>query len=426
MPNQNKTKFKFSNSISIKLLVIFVLILLLQIPLAFVQNLIYERQQLQSVAQSEIQKRWGEQQYVGSPSIITTRQTHDKLNNSVSKSFSIPANSLNLKADIQAQVRYLGIYESAIYNSDLQLSGQFKLNSVATQNLITNATAVKLFVPLREMTGLKEIKSIKINAQSYPFEPELSVSNGIYGFEIDLQNVSLTERLNYDFEFSLSGSKELNILPQAKKNNISMHSNWASPAFIGNHLPDTRTITNEGFDASWTINNLVMVNKTTDQDYQSDGVFGVEIKIPANIYQVNYRTVKYSFLIIVLTFCSFFLTELFFKLKLHPFQYLLIGVSLSVFYLLLLSLSEYLQFNTAFLISSVAVITLVSGYSSVILQQRKRGLLTGLLFTVLYGFIFVLVKAEQTSLLMGSIAIWIFLALVMYLTRKINWYAINS
>jgi len=140
---------------------------------------------------------------------------------------------------------------------------------------------------------------------------------------------------------------------------------------------------------------------------------------------VNERTVKYSFLIVLLTFAGFFLAELFFKLRLHPFQYLLIGVSLSVFYLLLLSLSEYIKFNWAFLISALSIIVLIASYCSVVLKQRKRGVFTGLLFVLLYGFIFVLVKAEETSLLMGAIGIWLILAMIMYLTRKIDWYAVS-
>ncbi len=147
--------------------------------------------------------------------------------------------------------------------------------------------------------------------------------------------------------------------------------------------------------------------------------------IAANVYQVNERSVKYSFLIVLLSFAAFFLAELFFKLRLHPFHYLIIGVSLSVFYLLLLSISEFLHFNKAFMIAASAITVMVSGYCSVVLKQRKRGVLTGLFFASLYGFIFVLVKAEHSSLLMGSIAIWLILSTVMYLTRKIDWYAIN-
>ena len=161
-------------------------------------------------------------------------------------------------------------------------------------------------------------------------------------------------------------------------------------------------------------------------DLSSIGTFGVEVLIPANIYQVNERTVKYALLIMLLTFAGFFLAEMFFKLRLHPFQYLLIGFALSIFYLLLLSLSEYLHFDWAFLLAAASTVLLISGYCAVILGNKRRGALTASLFILLYGFIFVLVKAEQLSLLMGAIGIWVFLAAVMYLTRKIDWYNINQ
>jgi inner membrane protein len=255
--------------------------------------------------------------------------------------------------------------------------------------------------------------------------------NGLLGFEVDLEDLPQNLKLNYQIELSLIGSNQLDILPLARETIIHMQSNWNSPSFVGDSLPDERQITKQGFSATWNINNLIQ-NTTKEATTQNNFVMeqsypsiGVKILIPANIYQVNERTVKYSFLIVLLTFAGFFLAELFFKLQLHPFQYLLIGVSLSVFYLLLLSLSEYLLFNLAFLISASSIILLIGGYCSVVLQQRVRGLYTGLLFTVLYGFIFILVKAEQTSLLMGAIGIWLILALVMYLTRKIDWYKVN-
>ena len=423
MINQEKVIPHFTNSISFKIFTIIFLIILLQIPLFYVEHLIKERQDLSRQAQGEIQKRWGGQQYIGSPVMVLKKFSKGYFNTQVKKQHIISASNFKLDAELAAQVRYLGIYETAIYKADVKMSGRIEINSQFNQEILNNTKEYLLFLPLKQIKGIKQLKSLKINGKQIAFKAVFSQVAGLNGLAIQLNKVmdlTKTKILDYSMELSFIGSKEFDVLPQAHKNDVEIRSNWVSPAFVGNLLPDSRRISKKGFIASWHSNNLIQGKEDADK------LFGVQIKIPANIYQVNYRTVKYSFLIIVLTFSSFFLTELLFKIQLHPFQYLLIGVSLSVFYLLLLSLSEFFSFNASYSMASVAVILLISGYSSVVLKQRKRGLLTAVLFAVLYGFIFMMVRAEQTSLLMGSLAIWLLLALVMYLTRKIDWYVITD
>lgn len=437
MTTTENIKAKLSNSISFKLGVILLLIILLQIPLSFVKGLIYERQELQHQAQRDINNRWGSEQYLGSPilnsySANLNMQNSSNQNNNTNYQLARSIHSDVFKADIQldAEKRYLGIYEAAIYVSHITMSGSINLDELSQDRPIE----MKIFIPLKQPKGLKQIEEIIINGQPLEAKTHLKTINNMSGIEIDL-NQQQTNKINYEISLSLVGSNQFDILPLAKNTTVNIKSNWASPSFIGDSLPDERQITEKGFTATWHVNNLfhssfkqtVLNNNQNNQYLTKDDspTIGVKIIIPANVYQVNQRTVKYSFLIVLLTFTGFFLAELFFNLRLHPFQYLLIGVSLTVFYLLLLSLSEYLRFNTAFIISASSIIVLIAGYCSVVLQQRKRGIYTGILFAVLYGFIFVLVKAEETSLLMGAIGVWLMLALVMYLTRKIDWYKVN-
>jgi inner membrane protein len=430
---------KLSNSISFKLLVILFLILLLQIPLSYVRGLIYERQSLQAQAQSTISQRWGGAQSLGAPFVVyeTLQRTYKKVDgkqayedNLIYK--SILSESLTIDLNIDAEKRYLGIYEAAVFKSEILIKGQVDLNVVKSSELIESQSPLKLFIPIQEMKGLKKIRKLLINGKQKKLSKKQIHFNHLKGVVVDLEYNANIQSIIYDIELDLAGSQKFDILPMAGDTSVKIKSNWPSPSFIGDFLPEQRNINDSGFQAQWQVNELnhnlgrvLYPNKESSHNYNYPS-FGVKIHIPANIYQVNQRTVKYSFLIILLTFAGFFLAELFFKLRLHPFQYLLIGVSLSVFYLLLLSLSEFLSFGISFLFSSISIIVLIAGYCSVVLGQRIRGIYTGVLFSLLYGFIYILVNAEQTSLLMGSIGIWVFLALVMYITRKINWYDLNN
>ena len=429
MDTENKSKFSFTQKISFKLLIIFGLILILQIPLFLVKDVIRDRQSMQLQAQETISQRWGSNQTIGAPVLIKTSYRHNEKGENIAVNDSKNATTANFQINLQAQKRYLGIFEAAIYTADIEIKGEIDTSQLQPLSSIT-----KLFIPTREVHSIKSIDGIFINGNKMTLSPEYRSYNSIQGFSLDVSSLNLPTIFNYHIKLQTTGSQEFSVIANASESSADMQSNWASPSFIGNYLPDSREISEQGFSAKWSIQHLNFTSpmnaRATSSNhfvYEPDlEQFGVKIIIPANTYQVNTRTAKYSMLIILLSFAGLFLAEVFFKIRLHPFQYLLIGVSLSLFYLLLLSLSEYIRFNLSFLLSALSTIALIAGYCSVILGQRIRGIYTGILFSVLYGFIFVLVKAEESSLLMGSIGLWIVLALVMYLTRKINWYESNN
>ncbi len=425
----NKPQRSTTQKISFKLLVIFGLIIFLQIPLFLVKDVIRDRQAMQIQAQQSINQRWGSTQTIGAPVLIKNSYSLNDKGEKQLISDSSNASSAEYSIDLQAQKRYLGIFEAAIYTADIELKGEIDSTDLQPLNTVT-----KLFIPIREVRSIKNIDGIFINGIKMNSPSQYKTYNSMQGFTLDISSLDLPNTINYRIKLQTTGSQAFSITPNASKSSVIMQSNWASPSFIGNYLPDSREISKQGFSAKWEVNRLDFSFQTTPEVASSNNFiyenkleqFGVKIIIPANTYQVNTRTAKYSMLIILLSFAGLFLSEVFFKIRLHPFQYLLIGVSLSLFYLLLLSLSEYMRFNLSFFLSAFSTILLVAGYCSVILGQRIRGIYTGVLFSVLYGFIFVLVKAEESSLLMGSIGLWIVLALVMYLTRKINWYENNA
>ena len=127
-------------------------------------------------------------------------------------------------------------------------------------------------------------------------------------------------------------------------------------------------------------------------------------------------------MIILLTFVSFFMIEIFNKKSLHPIQYLLIGLALVIFYSILLSLSEYIKFQYSYLIASILIVSLISLYTSSVYKNYKLGFIIGSFLVLFYGFMYVILQLQDYSLLLGTIALFIVLAAIMFFTRKINWY----
>lgn len=208
-----------------------------------------------------------------------------------------------------------------------------------------------------------------------------------------------------------------------------MSANWGAPSFIGRQLPSSREIRDESFEASWHSTRLgrkLPAAWTSAQDPQyfaAENAFGARFIEAVGRYQVIERSTKYAVLIVGLTFVAYFLMEVVARLRLHPLQYLLVGLANTLFYLLLLSLSEHLGFAVAYSVSAGASTALIAGYSSAILISRSRAILMVAVLTALYAFLYMTLKAESFALLAGSIGLWIALAAVMYLTRGIDWYA---
>jgi inner membrane protein len=213
-----------------------------------------------------------------------------------------------------------------------------------------------------------------------------------------------------------------------KVTDINMNSNWSNPSFNGAFLPDTHKVDHNGFVANW---NVLHLNRNFPQIWTSShqtiegSAFGVDLLLPVDNYQKSYRAIRYAILFIGFTFLVFFFIEVLNKIFIHPVQYILVGIALIVFYTLLLAISEHIRFNYAFVLSAVATLLLIGGYIRAILKSWKlTGLITGIL-SVLYSFIFVIIQLQDYALLIGSIGVFIILALTMYFSRKIDWYNLS-
>jgi inner membrane protein len=214
------------------------------------------------------------------------------------------------------------------------------------------------------------------------------------------------------------------MVPIGKLTETKITSNWPTPGFDGNFLPEKKTMGDNGFTANWKISHL---NRPFVQQYFTAlpnlgrYAFNVKFLIPVDEYQQNERAAKYGFLVIGLTFLIFFLIQSISKISIHIFQYGMIGLALIMFYTLLISITEHSSFRLAYLIAGVAVVVMIGTYSVSILKNKKFPLFIATSLTALYSFIYIIIQLQSYALLAGSIGLFIILGAVMYVSRTIDW-----
>ena len=219
------------------------------------------------------------------------------------------------------------------------------------------------------------------------------------------------------------------ILFNCRVNNVKINSSWPSPSFNGAFLPVSREVKKDGFSASWKILHL---NRNYPQFWEgaqykvTPSAFGLQLILTADIYQKSTRLAKYSIMFLIFTFAAFFFSEIINKRRVHPIQYILIGMAILIFYTLVLSLSEHMSFNYAYILSAAAVTLIISGYAKAIVTNSRFAFTILGILTILYCYLFIILQLEDYALIMGSIGLLVILAIVMYITRKINWYEVET
>ncbi|MBI2258135.1 MAG: cell envelope integrity protein CreD [Flavobacteriia bacterium] len=429
-------------NIYFKLGTIFIISLLLFIPTSMIKSLIYERELTQNDAIREVSAKWGEKQTISGPfiSIPFYRyvKEYSKKNSSektvqIKEYIHILPTELNISGNINPEKRYRGIYEIVVYNSKLTISGSFnnidlEAIDIHKKNILFNNA--EFVIGINDLRGIEQQVNLNWNKQNISFNPGVSsndvVSSGINAMlSIDTNNNS---SYNFSLTIDLKGSQLLYFTPVGKVSDINLKSNWSNPSFNGAFLPDKREVNKNGFKANW---NVLHLNRNYPQIWTSNkhtienSSFGIDLLLPIDNYQKSYRSIQYAILMIGFTFLVFFFIEVLNKVFIHPIQYILVGIALIVFYTLLLSLSEHIQYNLAFIVSALATLLLIAGYVLAILKSKKLTLIISGILTVLYTFIFVIIQLQDYALLIGSIGIFIILGLVMYFSRKIDWYQLN-
>ncbi|NLZ74067.1 MAG: cell envelope integrity protein CreD [Bacteroidales bacterium] len=423
---------------TVKIITIGVLCLLLLIPMAMIKDLIRERDMTQDAAIQEVSDKWSRSQTITGPYLSfqypVTIEDEGK-QKTVTKNLVLFPDDLFVEGELKTEVLKRGIYEVNVYQSDVILSGSFSSKELIKSKINVNQLqpeTVAVCLNLSDMRGITEQISLLLGDSIYVFEPGMDYRGiedvGVHTL-VNLSGLMNEEEIPYEIKLHLKGSESIFFVPIGKTSQIKLKANWDTPSFTGNYLPKERNVTGQGFVAEWQVLNLnrnysqVITNfSRASLDNIMDSGFGVKLKIPVEQYQQAMRSAKYAILIILLTFAIIFFTEIVNDTRIHALQYLLVGLALCLFYSLLLSFSEHLGFNMAYLLAAILTIALVGGYMFGIMKKRKPALIMTGLLSLLYLYIFTLIQLETYALLVGSLGLFIILGIVMYFSKKINWF----
>lgn len=425
------------NSASVKIAVIVMITLLLLIPVSMVKSLIMERGDRQNEVIREISGKWGGPQTIGGPVLTVPYRkiVHEQQGQPpvVTNGYAhfLP-DSLIIKGSMEPELLYRGIYEALLYRAELQISGNFSFPDMNRLDLeAANILWDKAFISIgiTDMGGIRSRIEGTMASEKIEFEPGIE-SSDVFASGVSSPVVLNQQGKSMDFSFTMgvNGNSHFHFLPLGKQTRVSMASNWPAPSFTGNFLPDQRRIDSSGFSAQWNVLHLSRNLSQSWLGFQKDisnSSFGVSLHSGTDVYQKTTRTAKYGVMFILFTFTAFFLAEIIHGRRMHPIQYLLVGVAVIIFYVLLLALSEHVGFNSAFCISALAVVGLIGGYTRSIVG-RKMAIVVSCILSILYGYLFITLQQEDYALLVGSIGLFMTLAAVMYLTRSIDWYFVSS
>jgi inner membrane protein len=451
-----------TESIMVKLFSIGFLILILLIPSSWIEDLIRERQYRSDEVIREVSDKWSGPQILSGPVLRIPFTKKEKIKTwhdgkqveeiMETKHYAYFLPDYRVKSDITTEVRKRGIFEVVLYKSGIDMQAQFATPDFSTWNIPDEQVYWKEAVLLNgisDLRGIGENPVVKTGEQTLISEPlsDIGISVNQYpqanasqavdgasvyttsGIITPLGWLSRPEALmNVSVNLNLKGSESLYFVPTGKSTEVTSTSTWASPSFEGKLLPE-HTVTDSGFTAVWKVLsfNRPFSQKWMDRDQTLSGSeFGVRLLITADQYQKSTRTAKYGVMIILLAFTALFLVEITTKTRIHPFQYILIGAALIIYYTLLLSFSEQVGYNTAYAIASIATTILVTLYSTSFLKSKSVVLLFGLLMVSFYTFIFIIIQAQDFSLLIGSIGLFLIIGLLMYFSRNIKWYGSQS
>ena len=420
--------------IETKLIIIIGLIVLLLIPIFMIQNLIDERSELQQQVQADIAKSSSDEQQVIGPFIhaqyLETVTVDGKTSEQLMNMTLLPE-SLNVSSNLATFEKYRGIYKALLYRSQNQFEGRFKTSALAVL-ADKKIKRLNLILAISDIRGIEQGSHINVNERSYELLPGTQLDQLPQGIrvELDYETIRKSEVLPYQIGLNLQGMRQLSFAPVGKNSSLTMQADWPHPSFVGDYLPIESSISAQDFSASWQtnyfatnlkelFNRCLFRNECTLFKQRN---MGVNLVDSVNHYLKNYRASNYAILVIVLIFASFFLLEVLRDEPIHPVQYGFVGLALAVFYLLLISLSEHLGFNIAYLLSALASAILLSVYVAGMLKNSKHGglFLCGVLF--IYSLLYGLLSAEDYALLMGSVLVFVVLSLIMMLTRRVNWY----
>lgn len=421
------------------------LVLIMLVPLGMVEGVVEERGWRKDEVAREIGDQWGPPQIVSGPALVvpydyteTRTLTDGQTQSSVKTRYLVfTPDSTSVNATAKVEKRYKSIYEVPVYAADITISGKFGAAELAQHGVAPSQMRWQAASLVLGISEIRSVKSATLNAVSgtrsieaglLPYHP---FATGIYA------NVPLTSYAGgsrgfpFEFKLALNGRDDLSFQPLGRQTEINLSSNWPHPGFSGAPLPDSRTIDATGFKANWSVSHIATGAPLSwrAEEFKLEPArmvtVGAGLMEPGDVHQQTDRIVKYGILVVGLTFGTIFVVGLLKRDRVHLVQYLLIGASLSLFYLLLLSLAEQMDFLGAYVIASLVDIAIVAWYAAITIR-RLMGAVVGAILTALHVYMYVLLQMESFALLSGTVGLLLILVAVMFVTRKVDWFAIGQ
>lgn len=428
------------------------LILLLLAPLTMIRSVLQERLSRRNETVANITSSWGSDQTIVGPVLIVPyryavrtwkeqpaaggkTERVEVVSTAVANACFLPA-AMKIDGAVDPTELHRGIYRAVVYSAKLELEGEFARPDFSNQriedkDILWEEALVAFIIP--DLRGVKETLQLKWGAQSLPLLPGSKLrgfSSGIFARVAGLRESSGT--IPWKLGFTLRGSGGLAFAPVGIQNSVKLASPWPDPSFRGAFLPSERKVTHEGFTANWQVSyyGRNYAQQWTDQDASGaltadsaqSSAFGVSLISGIDAYRNVERAIKYGVLFLALVYTAFFLFEVLSTLRIHPFQYAIVGAAFCLFYLGLLSLSEFVAFGVAYLVAAVVTISLICFYSAKVLKSGQRTFIIAGLLAAIYGFLYVSLQLQDYSLLFGTAGLFVVLGIVIFTTRNIDWY----
>jgi inner membrane protein len=448
-------KIPFTQSMLGKVLLLAALLVLLVVPLAQIGGLVHDRGQAQAHAARELEEAHARPQQLAGPVLVvpfTERWTEMRNNVPVPASRDgvhiVFPSKLRIEGTMAPQVRYRGIFEVLFYVWSGQLSGEFPADAMVHlprlhKNSETEPRAPVLAIAVTDPRGIQGLPVVQIAGEaSAPragvpgLSPSSRMGQGVHapvGAAV-VQALKTGKAIPFAVKLDLLGHEKLGILPLADDTTARMTSAWPHPGFGGQFLPVRREVAANGFSAEWSVTSLVTpvrgqllenIAAPADAGHRMQ-TFDVSLVQPLSPYSLTHRAVHYGALFIGLVLMAAFMFELFLRLRLHPVQYALVGLSIALFFLLLLAGSEKVAFGIAYAAAACASVVLLAVYFAGVLRSLWRGLALGAYVGLLYAALYGLLLSEDNALLLGSLLAFGMLAVLMLATRKVDWYALTA
>lgn len=432
---------RWNAPITVKALGVGALVLLMLIPLAYVQDLVGERRSYENEARLRIAERWGGVQTLSGPVLVVPvrrqQQTEKGWVALVEPHFILPV-ELRIDSTLNPDMRRYGIYSMPIYAADVEIHGEFSPATLASVGADDGGeplwSQAVLRVPIADVGGIRSLEPLRLGDANLELRPGNQGIGSFTSIEVSWPLGAVAPdaaSIPFSLTLRLAGSSAFNVLPFARHTDVRVHGAWADPGYVGAFLPERHSTDGKGFDARWQVLDLNRSYAQSGRLSELDGgrvqasAFGMSLYQPVGTYQRNERASKYGLLFIALTFLALFVFEALGRWRVHPVQYLFVGLGLCTFYVLLLALSEQIGFVLAYAIAASGVIGTIAGYAGAAAGDRSAGYLLGTMLGAVYGLLFGLVISEHYSLLMGALALFAALALLMFLTRKVDWYGLG-